>query len=233
MRKYPRTAGTVELGSIVVDPAVKVRKHGDESHLKRLRDALDMGAEFPPLLVETGTRILIGGVHRFYALKKWHGEGWESKTVRVEFVSIPKEGYPTEFRRLAVEDNKDHNALPLQESEVKAVIVELSRTLPVKEVQKWARSIGFHPARTERLLAQAGVIEFPPPSAAADERRAVTAKEDVTPRDFFRTRGRQVAHYARLLANELRQMWEKGISLEKFERDALAELEEVMGEVLG
>lgn len=62
-----RRADSISLGNIIVDETIYPRASVNALHVKRLQDAIDAGAELPPIIVERSTNRLVDGRHRYGA----------------------------------------------------------------------------------------------------------------------------------------------------------------------
>lgn len=64
------TRGNSRLNDIVFDESIYPRSMHIESTVDRYADALDAGAQFPPIILETGTDRLLDGRHRMLAYER-------------------------------------------------------------------------------------------------------------------------------------------------------------------
>jgi hypothetical protein len=62
-----RRSDSISLGAIVIDESIYPRGSVNQLHIRRLQDALDGGATFPPVVVERGSNRLVDGRHRYGA----------------------------------------------------------------------------------------------------------------------------------------------------------------------
>ena len=97
----------MKLGSLAVDRRIWVRKRLSLDHIECLVRDLVNGDNLPPLKVEKQTNIIIGGNHRYEALKKYYGSDWKNIEVAVELIDLPPfEEDPTAWYQEALTDNQ-------------------------------------------------------------------------------------------------------------------------------
>lgn len=80
---------TVDIASVVVDLDIYPRKEWSQATIRRYADAMDAGAEFPPIVLERGTRRLLDGMHRLKA-----AESLELATIVAERHQVPDDASP-------------------------------------------------------------------------------------------------------------------------------------------
>lgn len=80
---------TVDIASVVVDLDIYPRKEWSQATIRRYADAMDAGAEFPPIVLERGTRRLLDGMHRLKA-----AESLELSSIVAEFHTVPEDASP-------------------------------------------------------------------------------------------------------------------------------------------
>ena len=137
-----------KMGSLVIDRKVWVRKRLSLDHIEcMVRDAMN-GDKLPPLKVDKNTRIVVGGNHRYEALKKIYGGKWTEQMVEVEWLDLPPfEDDPTAWWKVALEDNQ-HDVERLKWQDRQAAGVNLVKALedPLSEEGKeMARMIKHTP----------------------------------------------------------------------------------------
>lgn len=78
-------ADRVSISSLVRDTDFYPRHRVDGMHVRRLAEALDAGAQFPPVVADKATRILTDGWHRCQAVEGKYGPGAEIEVEWVEY----------------------------------------------------------------------------------------------------------------------------------------------------
>ena len=68
---------TERLSKLHHDPEVYDRNSIDWVHVERLAQAIRAGDELPPIIVDKQSRVIVDGVHRYYAALRVHGEDGE------------------------------------------------------------------------------------------------------------------------------------------------------------
>lgn len=105
---------TWKLGELQVDRSVWVRDHIDTDFVNCLINALYNGAKFPPFKADRVTKKIIGGNHRFEAMRKYYGDGWELHEAKVIPKDMPPfESNPEAWYIEALKDNQGNNSLRL------------------------------------------------------------------------------------------------------------------------
>ena len=119
----------VKMGSLVIDRRVWVRKRLSLDHIECMVRGTMNGDKLPPLKVDKNTRIVVGGNHRYEALKKIYGDKWAEQMVEVEWVELPPfEDDPTAWWKVALEDNQ-HDVERLKWQDRQAAGVNLVKSL--------------------------------------------------------------------------------------------------------
>lgn len=132
----------VKLMNIVVDPNIQVREI-DEHAVNKYAQAMKVGAQFPPLLLEAKTNRIVCGNHRYRAYQSIYEPDRE---VSATFQSFECEA---DIVRAAARDNARHG-LPLTTWDQKRIWMRLKEygdtkeqiaellSIPVHKIEKWA-----------------------------------------------------------------------------------------------
>lgn len=107
----------IELDKIVLDEALYPRTNLDTFHVSRLRQALAVGAVFPPLVLEVGTHRLVDGRNRLEAYK----------LAGIKTANIIEKSYASDADLFAdaVRLNAEHGK-PLDHFEIRSAVAKLA-----------------------------------------------------------------------------------------------------------
>jgi ParB-like nuclease family protein len=85
------TATALPINEVIYDPDIQQRANKvDPIHLRRLVDALETGAMFPPIVIDKASRRIVDGIHRYHAVKKYAEEHPEIFNVAVTILCEEK-----------------------------------------------------------------------------------------------------------------------------------------------
>lgn len=129
----------IEVVHLVFDETIYPRAAISEMHVSRLADSLRAGEQVPPILVESHTKRIIDGVHRWKAWRKVYGE--ESK-IPCELIS---ENDEAKLFILCVDRNTAHG-LGLNPFERTKCLLRLSELGVTREVALKALRMTFDSA---------------------------------------------------------------------------------------
>jgi hypothetical protein len=138
----------VKLGDLQIDRNIWVRKSISLDQVRCLVNDLYNGDELPPLKVDKETKVIVGGNHRYTAYKQYYGDGWEGKTVDVEWLNLPPHDTdPSKWLRAAMDDNQ-HLAERLSYSDRNKSALNICKMLEDPEsveAKEMARLLHFTP----------------------------------------------------------------------------------------
>lgn len=101
---------------LIIDPRLKEIRHINQVYVSRYRQNYRNGANFPPLIVDENTNIVVSGNHRLTAIIKEYGED--------ELVTVQLRKFNTEKARLKefIKQNSTHG-MPLDQFTKKKFIL--------------------------------------------------------------------------------------------------------------
>lgn len=117
----------VDLGTVIKCDEYYPRKEPDFKIVDDYADAMRNGAQFPPIILESGTNRILDGVHRFLAAKKAG-----INKIRVEYRSVPS-GMTPKYYAATLNAHTRHGIL-LSESEMKTVAREYIQSFSDSEM---------------------------------------------------------------------------------------------------
>src|SRR5690606_22752021 len=100
----------ITIAEVVLDKSIYPRTQGDAATVQRYAEAMGDGAEFPPIVLETGTKRLIDGWHRLHAAQQL---GWT--TIQADWHTIPADTDP----RLYAASLSAKHGLPIADADLR------------------------------------------------------------------------------------------------------------------
>jgi transcriptional regulator with XRE-family HTH domain len=123
----------IPIGDVVWSPDVYPRAKYNTSTIERYADALEAGDDFPPLVLEEGTNVLLDGKHRLEAHKKA-----ERATVMVEHRKVP-DGMTAKYFAATLSARHGDR---MSNGDLKTLAREEFEVDPAMNVSEWGRRLG-------------------------------------------------------------------------------------------
>jgi hypothetical protein len=77
----------MKIGELKQDESVLEIRRVNPMFVSRYRQAMRNGAEFPPLIVEAGTNVIISGNHRYEAMMQEYPDTWEVECIVAKYAN--------------------------------------------------------------------------------------------------------------------------------------------------
>jgi len=147
MKKATQTKNKVraKLSSLIVDTEYQVRKKVNGQVVNKYAEAMRVGNNFPPMVIEEGTNKIVCGFTRFEAYTKAFDPNYEAS---VEFRSFKDESERILF---ATKENT-HHGQPLETWDIKNIAVRL-RSLGISD-ETIAFEVGMSTVKLVKLAGQ-------------------------------------------------------------------------------
>lgn len=133
---------TVRLEDLVIDPELTRMRHIDIVVVSRYRQAYRSGADFPPPIIEAGTRRIVSGNHRVTAMLSEYGPDHEVEVVVREYETELE--LLTDFARENIEHGKQLDGI--SRTSISQALLERGATaeevanlfnVSVRKVEQW------------------------------------------------------------------------------------------------
>ena len=137
MKSRPARVEAIPVDGVVWDPSVYPRAKWNTSTIERYAEALRAGAEFPPIVIDADTGLLLDGKHRLEAHRK---AGVEE--IAAERRTVP-EGMSAKYYAATLSASHGDR---MSYSDLKALAVEEFTADPTRDVEEWAKELGVQVA---------------------------------------------------------------------------------------
>lgn len=134
----------VQVNEVKFEAAIYPRSKWNTSTVERYADAIEAGAEFPPVILEEGTNRLLDGKHRLEAYKKVGAE-----TIPAEWRKVPA-GMTTKYYAATLSARHGDR---LSNADIKAIAEAEFERDPRLDPKAWGRSLGVSKTTVYRWVS--------------------------------------------------------------------------------